>query len=104
MEWSRTGKQTGCGGGTKLGASRYQRSSAPGSGHAHRGISGHVARSGGGHWRLGEDGDSEEGFPAEAGGLGIPSDCKCPRRVTIVGSGGSRPLLWRAKRLLSRRI
>lgn len=34
---------------------------------------------------LGEDGDSEEGFPAEAGGLGIPPGCKCPERVTVVG-------------------
>ena len=29
-------------------------------------------------WKLGGDGDSEEGSPAEAGGLGDPPGCKCP--------------------------
>lgn len=29
-------------------------------------------------WKLGGDGDSEEGAPAEAGGLGDPPGCKCP--------------------------
>ena len=29
-------------------------------------------------WKLGGDGDREEGAPAEAGGLGDPPGCKCP--------------------------
>lgn len=42
---------------------------------------------------LGKDGNSEESFPAKAGGLGVPPGCKCPKRETVgVGWASSAAL------------
>lgn len=64
-------------GGARLGASPEERSSAYGPGHAHRGSEVTWCLVGWPPESLGEDGVSEEGFPAEAGGLGVPPGCKC---------------------------
>lgn len=46
--------------------------------HAHLAFGGHVGLSGELRWKLGQDGDDEEGAAAETGGLGVSPGCKCP--------------------------
>lgn len=49
---------------------------------------------------LGKDGNSEESFPAKAGGLGVPPGCKCPKRETVgVGWASSAALTDEAGQL-----
>lgn len=76
------GKQRRSGGGANSGSLRHAQGSAPclvpptGRSAVTRDPEG-VATG------LGKDGNSEESFPAKAGGLGVPPGCKCPKRETV---------------------